>query len=448
MPLLYCYLDASRAIKIVSDTYLISNKYSPHKVEVSDEVYKNKERLIGTKLENSKTINSSPKKLKVAFVCGWNQPCGISTYSKYLVDALAPKIDEIKIFSEVSPNCSKEDKYDVVSCWKRGQSLTQLSREVTQWGPSILIIGHEWGIFPVANLFLPFIEQLKNAKIPLITTLHSVYEHLDKSVCTSALTNIVVHSQAGKDCLVKLGHKNKNITVIPHGCLNYGRVDRLWNFFGVPTICQFGFSFKYKGVDVALKAIAKLKEKEKLKDIFYVYLCSENPNSLNIHNQYYKEIQKIVDELSLRDNVTLQRGFFTDQEINNYLQTAKIAIFPYLTDSHNVVYGASGAARIAMANGAPVIASDSHMFDDLQGVISRPQAGNVDALAEEIEKVLLDEKYKQELLDRQYRYISENTWEITADRYKSFMQEVSQLDSQNSKSELLWGENETGRGYF
>jgi glycosyltransferase involved in cell wall biosynthesis len=424
VPLLYCYLDAARSIKIVSDTYLISNKYSPHKVEVSEEVYKNKERLIGTKLENPQIINSSPKKLRVAFICGWNQPCGISTYSKFLVDALVPKIDELKIFSEISPDCGKEDKYDVISCWRRGQSLTQLSREIIQWGPTICYISHEFGIFPTANFFLSFIESLKNAEIPFVTTLHSVYEHLDKSVCTAALTNIVVHSKEAKECLEKLGHKNKNVAIIPHGCISYGKVDRLWNFFGAPTVVQMGFAFKYKGVDIALKAIAKLKEKDNLKNIFYCYLCSQNPNSLNIHNRYYQDLQKIIDELSLRDNVTVQRGFFSDDELNTYLRTAKIAIFPYLTDPQNIVYGASGAARIAMANGAPVIASDSHMFDDLEGVISRPQAGNVNALAEEIEKVLIDKKYKKELLEKQYKYISENTWEITAQRYYDFMKET------------------------
>jgi glycosyltransferase involved in cell wall biosynthesis len=427
VPLLYCYLDAARAIKIVSDTYLISNKYSPHKVEVSEEVYKNKERLIGTKLENPQIINSSTKKLKVAFICGWNQPCGISTYSKFLVDALAPKIDELKIFSEFSPDCAKEDKYDVVSCWRRGQSLTQLSREVIQWEPSVSIIEHEWGIFPVANFFLPFIESLKNAEIPLITTLHSVYEHLDKSVCTSALKNIVVHSKEAKQCLEKLGHKNKRICVISHGCVDYGKVDRLWNFFGVPyPILQIGFGFNYKGVDVALKAIAYLKEKnkEKYKDIFYIYLCSENPNSKNIHEKYYLKLKKLVDELSLQDNVAIQRGFLSDDEINNYFRTARLAIFPYVTDPQNIVYGASGATRLSFANNTPTIASSSHMFDDLEGVIPRPEAGNVEELANEIDRIFSDEKYKQNILEKQRKYILENLWEITADRYKSFMQEV------------------------
>ena len=38
--------------------------------------------------------------MRVAIVCNWLTKCGISTYSKYLVDSMRPMVNEIRIFSE------------------------------------------------------------------------------------------------------------------------------------------------------------------------------------------------------------------------------------------------------------------------------------------------------------------------------------------------------------
>ena len=54
------------------------------------------ENIIGKKIG---TMN--PNEMKIAIVCNWRTPCGISTYSKYLFDALKNKVKEIKIFSEI-----------------------------------------------------------------------------------------------------------------------------------------------------------------------------------------------------------------------------------------------------------------------------------------------------------------------------------------------------------
>src|SRR4051812_37417545 len=57
--------------------------------------------LIGSKLNAGE--RKPLKELKVAFICNWNDCCGISTYTKFLVDAMRPKVKEIFIFSEEVP---------------------------------------------------------------------------------------------------------------------------------------------------------------------------------------------------------------------------------------------------------------------------------------------------------------------------------------------------------
>jgi glycosyltransferase involved in cell wall biosynthesis len=361
--------------------------------------------------------------LRVALICNWGDHCGIATYAGYLAKELEVKIKDLKIFSEITP-VETTDGPNVVRCWKRGFSMKPLLDELENYKPDLVIVQHEFGIFPKATYFLQLLQGLESYNYFVV--LHSVYEHLDKSICTAAIKNIVVHSQEAKDCLVGLGNNNK-IKVIPHGCVQYPEHEttELWNIFQTPyALIQFGFGFFYKGVDKVLDSIHHLKttQPEKYKDIFYCYLCSENAHTGVVHNQYYSHLMKKIDSLTLHDNVVIIRKYQTQQTINHYLRTAKLALFPYMTDPKNVVYGASGALRVAMANRIPVVASDSHMFDDLQGVIPRP-GGHVE-LANEIDKVFSDHAHRQQIIDRQDKYITENTWSITAARYLDMYDEI------------------------
>lgn len=374
-------------------------------------------KLIGTKLRKEVKI----KDLRVAFICNWNDPCGISTYSQYLVEALIPKVKDFHVFSE--EGFSDGDPSYVTRCWKRGTSLKNLINKVLAWKPDYIIIQHEFGIFPKATFFLQLLQGIED--IPYIVTIHSVYEHLDKTICTSAMKNIVVHTEEGKQVLRRLGNTNK-VFVVPHGCVKFEEEEKgeLWNIFQNPyTIVQFGFGFFYKGVDKMLDAVHYLKNSDhKFKDIFYCYLCSENPHTNLVHLQYYDFLVDKINKLDICDNVAIIRKFQSEQIIKNYLRTAKIAVFPYVGDPKNMVYGASGAIRVAMACDTPVIASDCHQFDDLHGVVPRP--GDYRELAKEIDKVFSDEKYRTSLIGKISNYIDNNNWDITADRYLDLYSQI------------------------
>lgn len=395
--------------------------YTVHQADIKEPRDK-WQSLIGKKLNlgDAKEV----KDLRIAFVCNWNDNCGISTYSGYLVDALRNKVKELHVFSEQGLTHSGDDPDYVTRCWQRGTSLKGLVEKLVAWQPDLIIIQHEFGIFPKATYFLQMLQGIDD--IPYVVTMHSVYEHLDKSICTSAVKNIVVHSEEGKQVLRRLGNAN-NIFVIPHGCVEFPQEEttELWNIFQTPyTVVQFGFGFFYKGVDRVLDAIHYLKKSDpKFKEIFYCYLCSDNYHTSVVHAQYYDFLTKKIDELDLHDNAVIIRKFQTEQMIKNYLRTAKIAVFPYVGDPKNMVYGASGAIRVAMACGIPVVASSCHQFDDLQGVVPRP--ANFVEIADEIDEIFSNEKYKKSILDKTAKYIKDNTWAISADRYINLYYQIS-----------------------
>jgi glycosyltransferase involved in cell wall biosynthesis len=290
-----------------------------------------------------------------------------------------------------------------------------------EWQPDFVIVQHEFGIFPKATQFLQMLHSLKEYRY--VVTLHSVYEHLDKTICTSAIDNIIVHTDAGREALRRLGH-NQNVFVVPHGCLKFDKVDELWNIFQTPyTLMQFGFGFFYKGVDRAIEAVHHLKTTDpKFKDIFYCYLCSDSGHFNSVFNDYYYYLVDKIETLGLQDNVCIIRKFHSEQTINSYLRCAKIALFPYVTNPNHVVYGASGAVRVAMANKIPVIASEGHMFDDLEGVVPRP--GDHLALAKEIDEIFSNDAHKAALLNKINNYVDNNTWDHVADKYLDIYRQV------------------------
>ena len=367
-------------------------------------------KLLGRRVGKSRAVK------KLAVVCNWGQECGISTYTKYLVDALREYIPEIRIFSEEGTF----DTPDIKVCWKRGETMYRAMQEVTRWQPDFTMIQHEFGLFPKAPYLLQMLQALDF--MPYAVTLHSTYEHLDKTICTAAMKQIIVHTEAAKGVLRSLGNNNR-IDVVPHGCVEFEDRKELWNIFQTPhAIVQFGFGFFYKGVDRAVDAIHLLKTRnpQKYDDIFYCYLCSENPHTKNVHQEYSEFITKKINDLGLQDNVAIVRKFHSDAEINNYMRTAKLAIFPYLINPGNTVYGASGAIRISMANGIPVLASESHLFDELP--VPRPDSA--ERLAEEIDKVFGNWRHRDALITTQDQYIKDNAWPKVALKYKLVMEDI------------------------
>lgn len=417
MPLVYIYLDKDNRVVKYSESKINTNRYTIVRDEVN-----NPDKLIGQEYKQENPIYGIRDGFNVAVIANYSSQCGISTYTSHLLNALRPKVDSIKIFSEQDPDFT-DTSFDVEYCWKRGASMRPTIESIKKWNPSIVLIQHEFGIFPYAKYFLGMLEELE--EIPYMLTLHSVYDgHRDKSVCTSHIKNIVVHTEEAKKCLKKFDNRNR-IEVIPHGCLVFDNVERNFNIIGSEySLMQFGFGFKYKGVDMALEAVKILtKTDPKFKDMFYCYYCSENPHCINANTTYYNELVTKVKNLGIQNNVSIQRGFLGDSQLNEVLRTYKMAIFPYKQDPANIVYGSSGAAKIAMANETPTIASDSHMFDDLETVVSRPK--NAEELAASIDKIFSDGEYRDELIKRQTDYVKNNSWDVVSDRYLKLMKDIA-----------------------
>jgi glycosyltransferase involved in cell wall biosynthesis len=76
-----------------------------------------------------------------------------------------------------------------------------------------------------------------------------------------------------------------------------------------------------------------------------------------------------------------------------------------------------------MANGIPVIVSESHLFDDLDGVLPRP-SGPVE-LAQAIDKMFSDAQHRTKVLQQSQAFLHQNTWPMSAKRYLDVYSQIS-----------------------
>lgn len=366
-----------------------------------------------------KSFKKSAKEMKVALVSNYGTKCGLGTYSKFLYDELITYVGDYKLFVE------KQEQYEIenpkipddkiVACWKRGESLLELINKIKEYDPDIILIQHEFGLFPNARHWISMINRLSNYRI--IVTMHSIFYHQDKIIVEACIPEIIVHLESAKEVLEKTKQISSKIYVIPHGCFPCIDKNKFWNFYKSDhTFVQFGFLFRYKGYENSIKATYLLKEK--YPDVFFTALCSESDYAKIEHQIYYNELMKLVDNLRLHENVGIIRGFQSETVLNSYLRTNKAAVFPYISNKEHECFGASGAAPYTMTKAIPVISSSIHHFVNLPTI----KANTPEEIATQLDVLFSNETSVIQQVDAQIKYLDENSWENTAKKYISIFE--------------------------
>lgn len=142
------------------------------------------------------------------------------------------------------------------------------------------------------------------------------------------------------------------------------------NLPGGPIILFFGFIRKYKGLDILLKAIKVLKDKN-----------STAMPRLLIAGEYYggkEEYEQLIDELGIRDQLIMRTQFIAGSEVRWYLSAADFVIQPYRDATQ------SGVTPLAYHFEKPMLVTNvgglpDLVPDDKVGVVTPPTAEGVAA---------------------------------------------------------------------
>jgi glycosyltransferase involved in cell wall biosynthesis len=367
----------------------------------------------------SKLAKIPAKNLKVAFVGGWRISCGLSTYFENLVPEIAKHISEFKLFIEENDNPTKDiyqfgdnrlNENQISICWKRGESLQKLVKELKEYDPQIIIFNHEFGIWSNTCQFMAALTQLSNYRCIIIQ--HSIFpNHQDKTIIESFFPEIIVHSNEAKNALKNIKQIQAKIHVIEHGC--YDLIpNRLWNFYrSNHTLLQMGFGFKYKNYESSINTVSLLKNK--YPDIFLTLVFSESDFYKVGHQEYYDELMNLIQGLKLEENVAIIRGFQSDYVAESFLLTNKILLLPYISEGVHFVYGSSGMVRKGFSAQIPVITSSIPHFKETPSIKCEAPS----EMADQIDLLFSNSKTYRNQIEKQNNFIIENNWEKTALKY-------------------------------
>ncbi len=105
--------------------------------------------------------------------------------------------------------------------------------------------------------------------------------------------------------------------------------------------------------------------------------------------------------------MALLRGYQSDEVLDSFLRTNQATLFPYVSHPQHEVFGVSGAARMSMSKGLPVITSSVNHFSDLPTI----KADSPQEIAQALELMFTNSNAKQKQISNQIKYLEENTWD-------------------------------------
>jgi len=380
-------------------------------------------------VRDSKIVSRYSKPANVAVISVYNINCGIATYTKYLCDALAPLVTNLKIFAEHASRDKKteQDEPYVHRCWNRyDDDFAELQNELDKFNPDLVIIQHEFGIFHQINVWNSLMGQL--SKWRTVVTFHTVLDHdvtdeiarLDyttRSLAEAPCPEIIVHTPLARKPLRGRGYSGR-IHYIPHGCFAPDRSPRLpstkYNMFPKYSIFQYGFGGTHKGWEFAIDTVEILKNK--YPDILYVGMF--NTIEPNMKSKYFQSLLDLIRKKNLLKNVALQKGYQTEEMLRNYIRSCRVCIFPYQRPNpHWASWGASGAIQLPISLGCPLVLSNYPSFMEFEGRL--PLVNTASEAAEVIDKIFSDPLYEKEMSDTCFSISEERNWDIVAQWYLS-----------------------------
>jgi len=283
-----------------------------------------------------------------------------------------PEVDRAEILREFQRLSFDLDSANPFS-WR------ETTQKIASFAPDIVIL--PWWVAYWAPLYLYLLHFLKKRNIRVVFLCINVFEHEDsffKKFLTKLVLkradNIVVHSELEKQEILQF---NPAACVQKH-LLPLFEYDSsaLQRKGSALQLLFFGFVRQYKGLDVLLRAIAILKDRDL---------------TLNVVGEFWKDkgdYLKLISDLGIADQVQIVDRYVPDSEMSQYFSRADLVVLPYRRSK------TSGVIATAYGFRRPVLATNVGGFheviqDGYTGKIVDP--GDPEALAEGI-RWFLDHK--------------------------------------------------------
>jgi len=256
----------------------------------------------------------------------------------------------------------------------------------------------------------------------LYTPLERYYHHFCMAFSVKHATQIIAVSNATKEDLVKLYKADKNkITVIYHG-FDQKRYKPIQKDEKVSPEIKKYLPYIY--------FIGRLEAKKNVKKLVRAYgnLRRNYPNirhKLVLAGRPGYQYEEIKDEiLNLPPDIqkdVIETGYVPDDIVSNFMRFASVFAFPSNFEGFGM------PLLEAMASGVPIVASDKTSIPEVvqdAGYLCDPD--DTEALEDGLAKVILDHKYREELIKKGLKRAKFFSWEKAAEETLKVIEKAAQ----------------------
>lgn len=247
--------------------------------------------------------------------------------------------------------------------------LGRMALTLLRWRPDV--VHYQWVVLPPIDLPMMRLIQLF---CPVVLTVHdtvafngeqmSWLQNLGFHGPIKLADHLIVHTQSGKDTLVRHGIPDSKISIVPHGPLplhaqpNPARPARDPRY----TFVLFGEMKPYKGIDVMVEAVGLLPPEVRAQTKVIV-AGRERMDLAPIHAR--------IQALGLRDTIEMQVKRLSEDEMADLFTDSDCFVFPYRQiDASGVYYLTKSFNKWMIASRVGIFAEDMRPAEDGELVTS------------------------------------------------------------------------------
>jgi glycosyltransferase involved in cell wall biosynthesis len=292
------------------------------------------------------------------WVSSWRTPCGVADYTALLREGMAPAIG-VRVAAEEPDLASTR----------------------------VLHVQHHYGLYDEAALARAS-ARAGQAGVPVVVTEHMVRP--DAPLCERDADVLVSMSQAGVDML-RQRWPAKRVELVPHGCPTWfpRRKRRRGRVLGA-----FGFMGLHRGFSRLLDV---LRGRDDVRMVLYSAAGSKDDEARWAAAAHNLPVRREASRLPLEEIAT------------RLAAEADVLAFWYDETDFPTV---SGAVRVGLASGVPVLTSPTTWFADLREVTYQPED-----LEAGVRHLLDDTKLREHLVEAATAYCHEHSWTRIAERH-------------------------------
>ncbi len=374
---------------------------------------------------------------RIAFIGNYlPRRCGIATFTTDLCTAVGVEYGAERLFAvPVNDPGSSYDYPEAVrlevdqedrSSYKRAADFLNFN------GNDLVCLQFEYGIFG-GSAGSHILTLLRNLKMPLVTTLHTVLREPD------ADQRLVLEEVAGlSDRLVVMSEHaaamlqevyaipRSKIDVIPHGVPDLPFMDP--NYFkdqfgteGQSVLLTFGLLSPNKGIENVIVALPEILASHP--DLVYIVSGATHPQILRRDGEQYRDsLKALAEKIGVSSHVLFNNRFVNADELIDQVGAADIYITPYRQEAQVV----SGTLAIALGAGKAIISTPywhaKELLAEGRGVLV--PFDSPARIAKAAIALLSGDAERHAMRKRAYLYARATTWPKTAVAYMASFQQA------------------------